>query len=222
LPQADGLVYLGITDEPVDAVPDGDPVPTDVEVKALLGAFDGVLARPLRSDDVIGSFAGLRPLLSASASNVDGTADLSRRHVVHRGDDGVVTVVGGKLTTYRRMAADALDAAVDAAGLRAGRCVTARLPLVGAASRRRLAQLPAPARLVARYGTEGPRVLAAGSQTAVAPGLAVTAAEFAFAVRHEGALDAADLLDRRTRIGLVPADRAAALTTAEEVIHRTR
>jgi glycerol-3-phosphate dehydrogenase len=61
-----------------------------------------------------------------------------------------------------------------------------------------------------------------GSDAPVAVGLATTVAEFAYAVEHEGALDAADLLDRRTRIGLVAADRAAALSTAEEVVHTSR
>jgi glycerol-3-phosphate dehydrogenase len=196
-------------------VPSGDPVPSDDEVDALLHTFDGVLRTPLHRGDVLGSFAGLRPLLAAAP--VD-TADLSRRHVVRRGHDGVITVVGGKFTTYRRMAEDAVDAAIDGAGLTARRCVTTRLPLVGAASRARLAQVPAPARLVARYGLEATRVT--GDATPVAPGQTVTGAEFAFALRHEGALDVDDLLDRRTRIGLVPADRAAAKPAAIRALAR--
>ncbi len=213
LPAGDGRAYLGITDEPVDDVPDGDPVPSDAEIAALLGTFDEVLRTPLRRDDVIGSFAGLRPLLDAGPAD---TADLSRRHVV-RVDGGVVTVVGGKFTTYRRMAEDAVDRAVASAGLRARPCVTARLPLVGAASHRRLAQVAAPARIVARYGMEATKVIG-NDDRPITKGCAVTGAEFAFALRHEGALDAADLLDRRTRIGLVPADRAAALPAAEQAV----
>ncbi len=215
LPAGDGRVYLGITDEPVDGVPDGDPVPAATEVEQLMRAFDDVLRAPLQASDVIGRFAGLRPLLAAG----DGaTADLSRRHAVHRGEDGVITVVGGKFTTYRRMAQDA----VDATGLAAGRCVTARLPLVGAASRRRLGQLQAPTRLVARYGTEAARVLAESADYApVAANTEVTVAELRFAVRHEGALDVGDLLDRRTRLGLVPDDRAAAVPAAEQALEDT-
>ncbi|MBX6767054.1 MAG: glycerol-3-phosphate dehydrogenase, partial [Actinomadura rubrobrunea] len=137
--------------------------------------------------------------------------------------DGVVTVVGGKLTTYRRMAEDAVDTAVASAPhLDAGPSRTARLPLVGAAPPARLAALDAPRRLVRRYGTEAPLVAALAREDPallepVVPGLPVLRVELAWALRHEGALDAADLLDRRTRIGLVPADRAAALPIAESL-----
>jgi glycerol-3-phosphate dehydrogenase len=79
-----------------------------------------------------------------------------------------------------------------------------------------LASVPAPRRLVARYGTEAPLVLALGGDRV--PGSPVTVGVLAWAVRHEGALDVDDLLDRRTRIGLVPADRAAALPAARSVL----
>jgi glycerol-3-phosphate dehydrogenase len=137
--------------------------------------------------------------------------------------DGVVTVVGGKLTTYRRMAEDAVDAAVATGRLTAGPSPTATLPLVGAAAPRRLAALRAPARLIRRYGTEAPAVhdlcrRDARLREPLLDGHPVTRAELVWAVRHEGALDEADLLDRRTRIGLVPADRAAAADAAREVL----
>jgi glycerol-3-phosphate dehydrogenase len=128
----------------------------------------------------------------------------------------VVTIVGGKLTTYRRMAQDALDAAVRLRGLAAGPCRTSGLPLVGATAERPAGRLPG--RLVERYGGEAQAVadLARHDPALAEPVAAgVTGAELVWAVRHEGALDAADLLDRRTRIGLVPADRAAALAAAE-------
>jgi glycerol-3-phosphate dehydrogenase len=137
--------------------------------------------------------------------------------------DGVLTIVGGKLTTYRRMAQDAVDAVVAARALTAGACRTRRLPLVGAASRRTLYALDAPRRLVERYGTEAPLVLALAREDPallepVVDGLPVTGVELAWAVRHEGALDESDLLDRRTRIGLVTADREAALPAATAAI----
>jgi glycerol-3-phosphate dehydrogenase len=86
--------------------------------------------------------------------------------------------------------------------------------------------MDAPARLVARYGTEAGRVAALGEidpelAVPVGFGLQVTAAEVVWAVRHEGALDAADVLDRRTRIGLVPADRAAAETEITDLVTRS-
>jgi len=175
----------------------------------------------LTEADVIGAYAGIRPLLAGA----DGarTADLSRRHLVRTSPDGLVTVVGGKLTTYRRMAVDAVDAAVRAAGLSAGASRTHRLPLLGAGPPDRLAAVPAPPRLVARYGTEAPAVLALADGDPsllepVADGLEVTGAELVWALRHEGALDESDLLDRRTRVGLVPADRARALPATRRLL----
>jgi glycerol-3-phosphate dehydrogenase len=220
LPQDTGLVLLGITDEPVEGpVPDADPQPSAAEVEQLLGTVNRVLAEPLTTADVVGAHAGLRPLVlpaSAGAGPGDATADLSRTHLLHR-SGAVLTVVGGKLTTYRAMAEQTVDAAVALLDRGARRSVTARLPLVGAAPRRVLDAVEAPARLVARYGTEAPRVQALGAEP-VAEGRSETVGELRFAVRSEGARTVADLLDRRTRIGLVPADRAGAEATAEAVL----
>jgi glycerol-3-phosphate dehydrogenase len=218
LPQRDGRAYLGLTDEPVEGpLPDVPTVP-DGDVDFLLATASTVLARPLTRADVIGSFAGLRPLLAGPPGR---SADLSRRHAVITGPDGVVTVVGGKLTTYRRMAADAVNAAVPGAGPSR----TRQIPLVGAAPRHTLDSLAAPPRLVARYGVDALRIAALLEvdpelAAPVAPGLPVTAAEVVWAVRHEGALDADDVLDRRTRIGLVPTDRAAAEPAVADLVAR--
>ncbi|HEU4425217.1 MAG TPA: glycerol-3-phosphate dehydrogenase/oxidase [Pilimelia sp.] len=221
LPQPDGRIYAGLTDEPVDAVEDV-PTPTPDEIGFLLAVLNTAIAPSVTPADVIGAFAGLRPLLAGTG---DRTADLSRRHAVRVSPDGVVTVVGGKLTTYRRMASDAVDAAVATAGLAAGPCRTHRLPLVGAAPPGLLSAVAAPARLVARYGTEAPDILALaagdpGLLRPIADGLDVTGAELVWAVRHEGARDESDLLDRRTRVGLVPADRERALPAAHAVLAR--
>ncbi len=219
LPQPDGLVHLGITDEPAPGpVPDTDPVPSKAETAHLLETVNRVLTDPLTRTDVVGAYAGLRPLvLPASAGTGPGgaTADLSRRHLLHW-EGPVLTVVGGKLTTYRAMAEQAVDAAVQRLGRGRRRALTARLPLVGAAPRPALAAVDAPARLVARYGTEAPAVAALGPEPVV-ENRPETVGELRFAVRHEGARTVADLLDRRTRIGVVPADRALAALVAERV-----
>jgi glycerol-3-phosphate dehydrogenase len=218
LPQRDGRVYVGLTDEPVDGpIPDVAEASED-EVTFLLGVLNSALHVSVRRDQVAGAYAGFRPLLDGGTGS---TADLSRRHAVRTSPDGVTTIVGGKLTTYRRMAEDALDAAIEARGLQGGPCVTRRLPLVGAAGRDILARVPAPARLVARYGTEATAVIAEAPPELRAPiggGLDITPAELWFAVRHEGALDADDLLHRRTRIGLIPADLELARPAADEAL----
>lgn len=225
LPQPGGRVYLGLTDEPVDGpVPDLPTVP-ESDVDFLLTVASSVLERRLGRSDVIGSYAGLRPLLDVPGAT-GRTGDLSRHHAVRTAADGVVTVVGGKLTTYRKMAQDAVDAALAATGLPAGPSRTRNLPLLGAAPRAELSTIDAPARLVARYGTEAPLVDALAQldpelARPVAPGVDVTAAEVVWAVRHEGALDAEDVLHRRTRIGLVPADLAAARDTVADLVART-
>ncbi|HEX6472913.1 MAG TPA: glycerol-3-phosphate dehydrogenase/oxidase [Streptosporangiaceae bacterium] len=221
LPQGDGRVYVGLTDEPVDGPIPDVPAPAEAEIGFLLDILAAALDVPVRRSDVIGAFAGLRPLLDDGHGR---TADISRRHVVLRGSGGVVTVVGGKLTTYRRMAQDTVDAAVEVAGLAAAPCRTRRLPLVGAGTATDAAGTGGvPRRLSERYGTEAPAVLALGAADPallepVADGLPVIGAELVWGVRHEGALDEADLLDRRTRIGLVPDDRRRALPAARAAL----
>ncbi|MFF4754379.1 glycerol-3-phosphate dehydrogenase/oxidase [Streptomyces sp. NPDC002514] len=226
LPQDDGRVYVGLTDEPVEGgVPDVPEVP-ETDIGFLLDVLGSVLDMPVRRADVAGVFAGLRPLLDTAGSGAPArTSDISRRHAVLTSAEGVITVVGGKLTTYRRMAQDAVDAAVATRRLPAGPSPTASLPLVGAAPPDRLGTLAAPARLVRRHGTEAPAVQALAEcephlAEPVLPGHPVTRADLVWAVRHEGALDVADLLDRRTRIGLVPQDRAAALGAARDALDR--
>ncbi|MFD4673140.1 glycerol-3-phosphate dehydrogenase/oxidase [Lentzea sp. NPDC058450] len=180
LPQRNGRAYLGLTDEPVDEIPDVPEVPQS-DVDFLLRTASQFLQRKLTQDDVIGSYAGLRPLLEAEGT----TADLSRHHATLRAPNGVITIVGGKLTTYRKMAADA----VDATGITEIPCRTKDIRLVDDA--------PEPT-------------------TPIAPG--ITEADVLHAVHHEGALTPDDVLDRRTRTGLVPADRAKAEPEIAEIL----
>jgi glycerol-3-phosphate dehydrogenase len=215
LPQPDGRAYVGLTDLPVDGDLPDVPEPTEAEIAFLLEVLGGVLETPLRREDVAGAFAGLRPLLEHAGR----TADISRAHAVLTSPAGVVTVVGGKLTTYRRMAEDAVDAAVRRHRLPAGPCRTRTLPLVGAGDTRPLVADGVPGRLIARYGVEATDVARDPDLLKpVHPGIAVTPAELLWGVEHEGAMSAADLLDRRTRIGLVPADREVAVRSAERAL----
>lgn len=215
LPAGHGRVYIGLTDEEQDGPIPEVPRASADEVAFLLETVNSVLSRPIRQSDVLGTYSGLRPLLDGG----DGqSSDLSREHAVLVGDNGVISVVGGKLTTYRKMA----QGAVEAAALTDRPCRTRNLPLVGAAAHAQLASVDAPHRLISRYGTEASTVIAEadGDWRALEPidGTDVTPAELRFAVRHEGALDVSDLLDRRTRLGLVAADRDRAAEAAAEAL----
>jgi glycerol-3-phosphate dehydrogenase len=222
--QRSGVAYVGLTDEAAPGPIPDVPVPPEADIEFLLQTLSSALAVPLTRDDVVGAYAGLRPLVEGAGER---TADLSRRHAVVHGGGGLVSIVGGKLTTYRQMAQDAVDAAVLAGGLaaQAGPCRTRDVPLVGAAGRAALAAVPAPRRLVDRHGTEAPAVVAlAGGDpellAPVAPGLDVLGVEVLHAAAAEGALDADDVLDRRTRIGLVAADRERARPAVQALIER--
>ena len=230
LPQPDGTIYVGLTDEPADGPVPDVPQPTEPEIGFLLDVVSAAFEHPIHRSDVVGAYAGLRPLLDlrGAAPDEHGTADISRRHAVLTSRTGVVTIVGGKLTTYRRMAEDAVDAALAHAAIETGPCRTRTLPLLGAADRTVLAGLEQPARLVRRFGTDAALVLESahaltglGEDELLAPvaqGIPATLAELVFGVTHEGAADVGDLLDRRTRVGLIPADRARAVPAAERAL----
>jgi glycerol-3-phosphate dehydrogenase len=212
LPHPDGIVHVGLTDDPLDGPLPEVPTVEAAEEVFLLDVLSRALERPLSRADVVGRFAGLRPLLAGAQGR---TADLSRRHRVQRGDDGVLTVLGGKLTTYRRMAEDAVDAVAPALA-----CRTRSVPLVGATG-----PVPGgvPPRLVRRYGAEAGQVAALAQHEPrlldpVAPGVPVLGVELRWGVVAEGALEAADLLERRTRLSLVDAWHEAGRPSAEAAL----
>ncbi|WP_347057863.1 glycerol-3-phosphate dehydrogenase/oxidase [Blastococcus sp. HT6-30] len=239
---------VGTTDTPWRLDRD-HPAASSADIDYLLDQVNRVLTRPLAADDVVGVYAGLRPLLAGES---DDTSRLSREHAVVTPVPGLVLVAGGKYTTYRVMAADAVDAAVERLP-GAPRSRTAELPLVGARGwagvRDRAGELGAAhgvpedavARLLQRHGDQVTAVLdlvrsdpALGRPLAGSPGH--LAAEVVHAVAAEGALHLDDVLTRRTRIsietphrGVESAPEAAALMagvlgwdeerTAREVTH---
>lgn len=226
MPEQLGRVYLGLTDEESPGPIPDVPEPTPGEVSFLLDTVNTALQTALTTADVTGAYAGLRPLIDAGEGR---TSDLSRDHAVLESDSGMFSIVGGKLTEYRHMAQDVLDRAIAGRGLDAGSCRTANLPLIGAPANPGSAEGDSghlPASLVARYGAESPTVVTAARCARpldpVAEGIDVTRAEFEFAVTHEGALDVDDVLDRRTRIGLVASDRERAVGAAEEFLAGVR
>jgi glycerol-3-phosphate dehydrogenase len=204
------LVYLGTTDTDYQG-PLEDPSCTPEDVDYLLDAANNVTTSALTRADVTGVWAGLRPLLAPpdrSGHVSERTADLSRRHTVHTSDHGVVTVTGGKLTTYRKMAQDTVDVVVRELGesLKGRPCVTKSLRLIGAtaATKDPVAMAHRHSRLLSRYGTESAAVvaLAEGRPELLEPaivGLPYLGAELVYAAREEMAQTLDDVLSRRTR-----------------------
>jgi glycerol-3-phosphate dehydrogenase len=211
------VTYIGTTDTDYDGEVD-DPQCTPEDVAYLLDAINHAISEPIEVGDVLGTWAGLRPLVR-DASN-SRTADLSRRHRVFASASGMITVTGGKLTTYREMAQDAVDAAVRAmtsAGeplpRRARRGRTRSLALRGAAGWREAAKRDA--HLGGRYGGEAAvlEAMTAADPTMaepLVPGLPYRRAEALYAARYEMATTVDDVLSRRTRSRLLGRDATAA------------
>lgn len=216
----DGVTYTGTTDTDYRG-PMAEPRCTAADVDYLLDGVRSATTADVSRDDVVGVWAGLRPLVSDAATTK--TADLSRRHRIITSKSGLITVVGGKLTTYRRMAEDAVDVVIDRFGSDfdrwvTRRCRTRRLPLRGAAADAQ--ELPGidgslGAHLRGRYGSEA-GVLAAMIQThpelaePLVTGLPYVAAEAVYAARYEMAQSLSDVLTRRTRARLKSARGSAA------------
>ncbi|MDQ3945984.1 MAG: glycerol-3-phosphate dehydrogenase/oxidase, partial [Actinomycetota bacterium] len=236
-------VYVGTTDTDYDG-PLDEPTCTAADVDYLLGALNAWMRHPVDRSEVLGSWAGLRPLVSGppGAGGAPGrratgrTADLSRRHSVRVSPSGLVSIVGGKLTTYRKMAADAVDEALDvrrAAGDRppgVGRSRTASVPLFGAEGYEEGAAPGAAERLgiagdvlehlAGRHGGQARTVTAMVVEDPalaepLVSGLPYLAAEAVYAIRYEMALTLEDVLSRRTRALLL--DTAAAVAAAPSV-----
>lgn len=218
-PNGDGTfrhTYVGTTDTdyagPLDA-PQCTADDIAYVLRALNASVDPAVSGGITEADVTGVWAGLRPLVKSADSG--RTADLSRRHSIVTSDHGVVTVTGGKLTTYREMAEDTVDQVVASLDRRA-RCRTRRMKLLGAGS-------PASgddAELVSRHGSLAPEVrrLADADPSLLAPlvpQLPYLRAEAVWAVTHEMATTLDDVLSRRTRARLL--DRAATLAAAPDV-----
>ncbi len=196
-------VYLGTTDTDYDG-PIENPTCTDDDVAYLLSAINAATTETLTNDDVLGTWAGLRPLIADAKST--RTADLSRRHSVTTSPAGVVTVTGGKLTTYRAMAADTVDVVTKSLG-RGGRSQTKRLKLHGATK--------ANDALAKRFGTDAAAVAALIASDAslgepLVEGLPYVRAEAVWSARHEMVHTLADVLARRTRALLLDRDATVA------------
>ena len=211
---------IGTTDTPWEFGLD-HPAASRADIDYLLQHANAVLRQPLTREDIIAVYVGLRPLV---AEGGDDTAAVSREHVVRRGKPGLVSIAGGKYTTYRIMARDAVDVAARDLPFSVPPSRTEQLPLLGAvgsAQAARRAQLhPGAAgltpgqveHLARRYGTLALRVLdlAAEDPALRAPldgAETYLAAEVRYAVVNEAALHVDDVLTRRTHIAFEAQDR---------------
>ncbi|CAN5341210.1 glycerol-3-phosphate dehydrogenase/oxidase [soil metagenome] len=211
---------IGTTDTDWD-LDKAHPAATAADIDYLLKHVNEVLAVPLTRDDVEGVYAGLRPLLAGESEQ---TSKLSREHVVAHSVPGLVVVAGGKWTTYRIMAKDAIDAAVDALDGRYSASITDDVALLGAEGyhaawnkRGKIARAFGVHRariehLLNRYGVLTDELLDLIRET---PSLGdplpgaddYIGAEVVYAATHEGALHLDDVLARRTRISIESWDR---------------
>ncbi|WP_446902019.1 FAD-dependent oxidoreductase [Burkholderia sp. YIM B11467] len=204
--------YLGTTDEDYDGDLD-DVHCTRQELDFLLDGARSALKVDLSADDVVGSIAGCRPLVGPPGGK---TIEMKRNHEIHVAPDGLVTIVGGKLTTSRHMAEQTIDTVGKLLGRRT-RCRTKSAYLLGAAGydpQAIAASGGLAAHLGERYGTEARFVgdLADATPSLLAPiveGLPYSEAEVLYAVRHEFARSVDDVLSRRTRARLMARDASA-------------
>ncbi len=226
-PQADGSYshcYVGTTDTDHDGGLDEHQT-TAVDIDYVLTALNDALETTITLADVTGVWSGLRPLVKANAGDepMGKTADLSRQHQVAVSDSGVVRVSGGKLTTYRKMAEDTVEIAMQQLGRRrraSRKQSTKRLKLVGARGHRSTQPGTQVGHLARRYGSLAAEVKALiafepALGEPIAPGHQYVLAEVVYAARHEMATTLSDVLERRTRLHIF--DREAALTAAPRV-----
>jgi glycerol-3-phosphate dehydrogenase len=231
-PLGDGTfrhVYVGTTDTDDhgsldEPVADGDDI--DYLLTALNHSLDLSSRAPITRDDITGTWAGLRPLVNSTPDQSGATKDLSRRHQIAVSAAGVVTVTGGKLTTYREMAADAVDALRKLLPRSSmNHRSTRRLRLSGAGGAagprdREGTDARADAHLARRYGAHADEVRAlvafdASLGEPMVAGLPYLRAEAVYAARHEMATTLDDVLARRTRAHLL--DRSATRAAAADV-----
>ncbi|MBO8202462.1 glycerol-3-phosphate dehydrogenase/oxidase [Streptomyces smyrnaeus] len=213
---------IGTTDTDWD-LDKAHPAASSADIDYLLDHVNSVLAVPLTRDDVEGVYAGLRPLLAGES---EATSKLSREHTVAHPVPGLVVIAGGKYTTYRVMAKDAVDEAVHGLDHRVADCVTEQVRLAGAEGyhalwngRARLAQraglhVARVEHLLGRYGSMTEEVLdlieedpKLGEPLPAADDY--LKAEVVYACTHEGARHLDDVLTRRTRISIETFDRGA-------------
>ena len=220
IPNGDGtyrFTYIGTTDTDYTG-PVNDPQCTKDDIEYVLAALNASITTGVTTDDVTGVWSGLRPLVKSDGATSGRTADLSRRHRVTASPQGIVTVTGGKLTTYREMAEDAVDEVCRLLNVKTS-SKTKTLSLHGARGARSSTR-PQDAHLYSRYGNHASDLKKMMAQDLtledeLVPGLPYLRCEAIYAVTHEMAVSVDDVLTRRTRARLL--DRRACVAVARDV-----
>jgi len=213
-----GATLVGTTDTPIDDIP-LEPQALPEEIDFILETAGMYLQKAPSRNDILSVFAGIRPLVGASDDK--HTASLSRDHTIIISNSGLLTIAGGKWTTYRQMAEDCVDHAATLAGLEARACVTKRLNIHG------YHKSPQKFGLLAVYGSDAPAIqdlMRADGQRRelIHPALPALCGEVVWAVRFEAARTIDDFLARRTRslflnarAAMAAAPKVASLMAAE-------
>lgn len=212
-----GKLILGTTDTPRQDLP-REPAPFAAELDFILGEASRALSRPVREQDIRSVWVGLRPLVAPPETVQGGTKVLSREHTIVVDHDGLVTVTGGKWTTYRAMAEDVLARCFDSGLLeRRPSSASAQHTLVGAPKAGRSSSPLHESPGLHLYGCEAEQVnLCPGNRREL--GMGLTEAMVRYAVRHEYACTVEDVLARRWRVLFLDARLAAALAPAVAAI----
>jgi glycerol-3-phosphate dehydrogenase len=206
-----GHWLIGTTDTPW-VLGKAHPAASQADIDYLLGQVNAVLSAPLDRRDVTGVFAGLRPLVTGDATS---TAKLSREHSITRPAPGVVSIAGGKYTTYRVMAQDVVDEATSDFATPPPPTRTAEMPLHGAAAWETAGSGDHGEHLRRRHGSDAARIEALIAEhpdlgRRLVPDAPYLRAEVVWAVQQEAALHLDDVLTRRTRISIEVPDRGIA------------
>ncbi|UWZ85074.1 glycerol-3-phosphate dehydrogenase/oxidase [Occallatibacter riparius] len=214
-----GHTLVGTTDTPIDG-PSYEPAPFEQEIQFVLDTAGQYLSRPPQREDILSVFVGIRPLVKAAGSDASKTSALSRDHTIHIDATGLLTIVGGKWTTYRHMAEDVVDQAITLGRLDEAPSVTKTLRIHGYLKPEQgSGGLALPEDALAVYGTDASPIRAlAESDPGLAqlldPDLPCVGAQIVWAARNEMARTLDDVLSRRTRALLLNAAAAIRMAPA--------
>jgi glycerol-3-phosphate dehydrogenase len=203
-----GHTVVGTTDTPIES-PSYEPLPLEEEIAFVLDTAGEYLSRKPSREDILSIYVGIRPLVKAAGGDGSKTSALSRDHTIHIDGSGLLTIVGGKWTTYRHMAEDAVNHAATLGRLPDAPCTTATLHVHGWTDEQDLGDL-----LVYGADAAGVRALAKEAPElaeSLHPALPYIAAEIVWATRYELARTLDDALSRRTRALLLNARAAIAI-----------